>query len=72
MSQKIKERRFEKLISKGELVEIIEETLPGRREAFGKMLIRTENHNLYESGEHMVAGEKRYKEIKSKLNVLAV
>ena len=70
MSQKIKERRFEKINSKGELVEIIEETLPGKREAFGKMLIRTENHNLYESGMHMTAGEKRYKEIKKQVKCI--
>ena len=63
MSQQPRERRFEKINSKGELVEIIEETLPGRIEAFGQMLLRTENHNLYESGTKTLPGEKRYKEI---------
>ena len=63
MSQKPRERHFEKLNSKGELVEIIEETLPGKKEAFGQMLLRTENHNLYGSGMKTLPGEKRYREI---------
>ena len=51
MNQRPREsRRFETLTSKGELVELIEDIVPGRKVAYGKMIIRTQNHNLYQSG----------------------
>ena len=60
------EHRFERKTSNGDIVEVIEETLPGKKEAYGNMLIRITNHNLYESGMHTLPGEKRYKEILKK------
>ena len=63
MSQKPKEKHFERINTKGQHVEVIEETLPGKKEEYGKMVKRTENHNLYESGTHNLPGEKRYREI---------
>ena len=63
MSQKPKEKHFERINTKGQHVEVIEETLPGKKEEYGKMVKRTENHNLYESGSHNLPGEKRYREI---------
>ena len=68
MSQRIRERRFEKLNSKGEIIEIIEETFKGKTEAFGKMLLQTSNHNLYHSGTRTLPGEKRYTEVKKEVN----
>ena len=68
MSQRIRERRFEKLNSKGEIIEIIEETFKGKTEAFGKMLLQTSNHNLYHSGTRTLPGEKRYTEVKKEEN----
>ena len=64
MTQRIRERRFETLNSKGEVIEIIEETFKGKTEAFGKMLLQTSNHNLYHSGTRTLPGEKRYTEVK--------
>ena len=68
MAQRIRERRFEKLNSKGEIIEIIEETFKGKTEAFGKMLLQTSNHNLYHSGTRTLPGEKRYTEVKKEEN----
>ena len=68
MAQRIRERRFEKLNSKGEIIEIIEETFKGKTEAFGKMLLQTSNHNLYHSGTRTLPGEKRYTEVKKEVN----
>ena len=68
MSQRIRERRFEKLNSKGEIIEIIEETFKGKTEAFGKMLLQTSNHNLYHSGTRTLPGEKRQTEVKKEVN----
>ena len=65
MAQKLRERHFEKLNSKGELIEIIEETFKGKTEEFGKMLLQTSNHNLYHSGTRTLPGEKRYTEVKN-------
>ena len=68
MAQRIRERRYEKLNSKGEIIEIIEETFKGKTEAFGKMLLQTSNHNLYHSGTRILPGEKRYTEVKKEVN----
>ncbi len=68
MAQRIRERRYEKLNSKGEIIEIIEETFKGKTEAFGKMLLQTSNHNLYHSGTRTLPGEKRYTEVKKEVN----
>ena len=70
MSQRIRERRFEKLNSKGEIIEIIEETFKGKTEAFGKMLLQTSNHNLYHSGTRTLPGEKRYTEVNDDIKKL--
>ena len=63
MNYKPRERRFDRLNSKGQHVEVIEETLPGKKETYGKMERKTPNHNTYASGSTTRPGEKRYKEI---------
>lgn len=69
MNQKPREsRRFETLTSKGELVELIEDIVPGRKVAYGKMIIRTQNHNLYQSGLFYVQDDikKKQRELEEK------
>ena len=57
-NSKTKERHYEIRNEKGDLVEVIEETLPGRKKNFGNMVFRTSNHNLYQSGSKRLPGEK--------------
>ena len=59
---KVRERRYERVNSKGDIIEVIEETLPGKRETYGNMVYKSTNHNLYQSGSHRQK-EKRYKQI---------
>ena len=63
---KTRERRYEKVNNEGDVIEVIEETVPGGVEAYGNMLIRIENHNLYESGIHNLPDQLRLREILKK------
>ena len=63
MSHNPRERRFERTNEKGQKVEVIEETLPGKKKQYGRMERKTHNHNTYVSGSTTLPGEKRYREI---------
>ena len=63
MSYKPRKSLFERLNSKGQNVEVIEETLPGKKEKYGKMERKTPNHNTYVSVSTIRPGERRYREI---------
>ena len=59
MSYKPRKSHFERLNSKDQHVEIIEETLSGKKEQYGKMERKTPNHNSYVSGSTTRPGERR-------------
>lgn len=55
---------YERKNTKGEVFDVIEEVLPGKKEEFGNMKRQTRNHNLYVSGVSTLPGERKRTETK--------
>lgn len=64
MRRQPQQYHYEKKNTKGEVFDVIEEVIPGKKEEYGNMHRQTRNHNTYVSGVNTLPGQRKLTETK--------